>query len=444
MLSAKTVAGDWVLGWNASKDDTHICPECDGGVWAVQGTEVVWHFRHKTDTECPRGHGETAEHLEAKKGIYTALSQRSDVGRVWLDEKFFGRVRPDVAFEFNGHTIGVEYQRGYQSLEDWNRRNEGYRDAGILPIWLVGDGDRWHRRWGSMTTSLHRWLFEFFGRVNVWRGGLDFMPVLLHGEHHWAQKRYFCKLPTKHLLDDCAPCGWFWADDLHDDHPRMADANEKTSNLLHALAVGAEAALAHREKRMEQDRQVRRWATHIAKEAYRMATKEQRDERDRIETARRERRHKNLNVATCIWDYMIARSLHLMRAENARSALIDKPGHVPLGLTTEVVPLKNPFGWTPTAGGRFHRRAWRGSFGAVGGCNRCETVVHFRYVEDGICIDCSGEAHWTAFADDSRVKCIFCSKEMPIGFTNKGGLDLTNKAPRCVSCSIRAISRKTA
>ncbi|EPK5790075.1 TPA: competence protein CoiA [Pseudomonas aeruginosa] len=72
-----------------------------------------------------------------------------------------GRWQADVWGERNGVRLAVEIQRSYQSLRDYRKRQERYREAGIKSLWLLRQ-----ERYSTLTKSMgkERLRTEFGGK----------------------------------------------------------------------------------------------------------------------------------------------------------------------------------------------------------------------------------------------------------------------------------------
>ncbi|GAA0593262.1 competence protein CoiA [Virgibacillus siamensis] len=114
------------------------CPVCDDPVIIKAGQKMVPHFAHRSKQNCPSSEGgEGAYHEKGKLLLYKWLqNQQLDVQL----EAFLPEImqRPDILLRVNNRVLAIEYQCARISAEQVHKRNEGYRRAGIIPIWILG------------------------------------------------------------------------------------------------------------------------------------------------------------------------------------------------------------------------------------------------------------------------------------------------------------------
>lgn len=147
MLQAKTSNGELLVLATLTKSEiarlkeekqTFYCPVCNQPVMMKAGSQVIPHFAHHSNTKCPSNEGgEGMYHSQGKLLLYRWLkSQGLNVSL----EPYLPQIhqRPDLMIHINGKWIAMEYQCARISKEEIHLRNEGYRKAGIFPIWLMG------------------------------------------------------------------------------------------------------------------------------------------------------------------------------------------------------------------------------------------------------------------------------------------------------------------
>lgn len=114
------------------------CPTCKEPVIIKSGQKVISHFAHYPKSKCAevRG-GEGHYHESGKLLLYQWLqSQHLHVKlEPYLKEI---KQQPDVLLSINKKRIAIEYQCARIAMNDIQRRNEGYKQAGIVPIWILG------------------------------------------------------------------------------------------------------------------------------------------------------------------------------------------------------------------------------------------------------------------------------------------------------------------
>ncbi|KMK74802.1 hypothetical protein AB990_20190 [Alkalihalobacillus pseudalcaliphilus] len=102
------------------------------------GDKKIWHFAHKSNQSCfVEMERETKYHLQGKKLLYQWFKhQNIQVAlEVYLP---FIRQRPDLLVKVNQKVYAIEFQCSSLSLASIRKRNAGYRQIGITPIWILG------------------------------------------------------------------------------------------------------------------------------------------------------------------------------------------------------------------------------------------------------------------------------------------------------------------
>ncbi len=157
------------------------CPTCIQEVVLHKGNIRVHHFKHKPPVTCPRGAGETEQHLRAKLAIYDALSGEPNVTELEI-EKDFGPTSADVYARINGFPVAVEIQKSNLSVANITARTKNYYNLGINVLWVgLSNPDLCSTKYSPR--AWERWCHAaYFGRVYYWDGGQVFR-VLHFGEH---------------------------------------------------------------------------------------------------------------------------------------------------------------------------------------------------------------------------------------------------------------------
>lgn len=115
-----------------------FCPVCKEKVILRIGDKVTPHFAHTADTSCPTMiGGEGPYHEQGKLLLYQWLSSQ------WLKvelEAYLPEInqRPDLLIHLNSRKIAIEYQCSKIRSEEMISRTEGYKQAGIQVIWIIG------------------------------------------------------------------------------------------------------------------------------------------------------------------------------------------------------------------------------------------------------------------------------------------------------------------
>ncbi|ASN06513.1 competence protein CoiA [Virgibacillus necropolis] len=145
MLQAKSKTGKITTLVSLSKDEIRkarrgefVCPVCNEPVLVKAGERTVAHFAHRSKLECASNdHGEGPYHEQGKLLLYNWLKQQGiDVEL----EKYLPEIkqRPDLFVTIKSRKVAIEYQCARVPIEIINRRNTGYMEAGITPIWILG------------------------------------------------------------------------------------------------------------------------------------------------------------------------------------------------------------------------------------------------------------------------------------------------------------------
>ncbi|MGM8364379.1 competence protein CoiA [Virgibacillus sp. W0181] len=146
MLQAKTSVGQFVtparltskeIDWHR-QHTTFYCPVCQHKVILKAGMRIIPHFAHHSDSDCSSAQrGEGAYHEKGKLMLYEWLkNQQMDVQL----EPYIGDInqRPDLLVSIKNRHIVIEFQCATISQEQVQKRNKGYQDAGLIPIWILG------------------------------------------------------------------------------------------------------------------------------------------------------------------------------------------------------------------------------------------------------------------------------------------------------------------
>jgi len=115
-----------------------LCPECKESVIVRAGPTVIPHFAHRKFSDCvQQARGESAYHQKGKLLLYEWLKKQHIPTRL---EKHIPGIdqRPDLLLQGKKRLIALEFQCATIPLALIKRRNEGYRRADIIPIWILG------------------------------------------------------------------------------------------------------------------------------------------------------------------------------------------------------------------------------------------------------------------------------------------------------------------
>lgn len=143
MFSAVTEDGQifHLLGARQSrklKGRRFFCPVCGGELAVKLGLQKAPHFAHKQNKSCSIDiEPESAYHLEGKRQLYVWLKtqQASPILEPYIKNI---NQRPDIMAKIKGRMLAVEYQCATLAPDVFQKRTEGFKQAGIIPQWIVG------------------------------------------------------------------------------------------------------------------------------------------------------------------------------------------------------------------------------------------------------------------------------------------------------------------
>lgn len=146
MLSAATEDGEYITLVTQSKEvinelrnrKVFYCPMCKQKVIIKAGTMMVPHFAHHTKSQCDLEQGGESEyHYKGKLLLYNWLKrQQMNVElEAYIPEI---KQRPDLLFTVKDKQIAIEFQCATIDSRTIFQRNNGYKRANIIPIWILG------------------------------------------------------------------------------------------------------------------------------------------------------------------------------------------------------------------------------------------------------------------------------------------------------------------
>lgn len=120
------------------KENQFFCPMCNGQVIIKAGTEMIPHFAHKALSQCPSYMGgESQYHMQGKVSLKYWLKQQNISVKLEPYLKSINQV-PDLLIELNNKKIAIEFQCARIPIKEVKKRNIGYEQVGIVPIWILG------------------------------------------------------------------------------------------------------------------------------------------------------------------------------------------------------------------------------------------------------------------------------------------------------------------
>ncbi|WP_077623050.1 competence protein CoiA [Sediminibacillus massiliensis] len=128
----------------------YFCPICEETLILKAGRKNIPHFSHLPNSDCPFQHdGEGEYHEQGKLDLFQWLRNQGVQAEL---EKYLPLIkqRPDILFSIGNKTIAIEYQCAKLSMDDYLKRNEGYIQTGITPIWILGSNRMKRKKTGML------------------------------------------------------------------------------------------------------------------------------------------------------------------------------------------------------------------------------------------------------------------------------------------------------
>lgn len=120
------------------KNCRFYCPVCKELVMIKAGKRMIPHFSHYPKSRCPENKGGEGPYHERGKLLLFQWLQSQHL-HVEL-EPYLKEIKqqPDILLTINHKRIAIEYQCARIVIEHIQKRNKGYKQAGIIPIWILG------------------------------------------------------------------------------------------------------------------------------------------------------------------------------------------------------------------------------------------------------------------------------------------------------------------
>ncbi|HEV2582760.1 MAG TPA: competence protein CoiA family protein [Ktedonobacteraceae bacterium] len=129
-----------------SQERLLICPNCRGIVHVRGGPEkrIQLHFAHQRGECAWSTEAESVRHMRGKIVLATWLRAQFPQASVTLEERLPGSNRiADIFMQHpDGHRQALEFQCAPLDLDEWQRRHQAYRAAGICDTWIIGENRR--------------------------------------------------------------------------------------------------------------------------------------------------------------------------------------------------------------------------------------------------------------------------------------------------------------
>ncbi|WP_010649994.1 competence protein CoiA [Oceanobacillus massiliensis] len=139
------------------------CPVCKQPVIMKAGIKMIAHFAHQSISDCPSSEGgEGIYHEQGKLILYEWLKKHAM--NVQLETYLpLIKQRPDILLSINDKKIAIEFQCARIPNEEIRKRNQGYKSAGIIPIWIVGANqfNRYNQNSLKMDLFTRQFLHQF-------------------------------------------------------------------------------------------------------------------------------------------------------------------------------------------------------------------------------------------------------------------------------------------
>jgi competence protein CoiA len=157
-----------------------FCPACRGPLIIKAGELKIPHFAHKPGTLC-KGHiePETLQHLQGKILLYQQFS--SFIPHVTLEHYLADiQQRPDIFIQFNHRSFALEYQCSSISNSDFTVRTKGYLNAGIEPVWILGERVKTKGSGAIVLSNFQQNFIRFSPHAGYWLAFFNSLTKNMH------------------------------------------------------------------------------------------------------------------------------------------------------------------------------------------------------------------------------------------------------------------------
>lgn len=122
---------------NTERKEDYFCPLCREKLIFRRGKKIQSHFSHTKTSKCQIStyKRESKEHLITKKMLYDHFRKIGDVQLEYII-KMSGSLQIADVYLANLN-IALEYQRSIITYSELEKRNLGYKRAGIKVVWLI-------------------------------------------------------------------------------------------------------------------------------------------------------------------------------------------------------------------------------------------------------------------------------------------------------------------
>lgn len=165
-----------------------FCPDCQESVIFRAGEKVIPHFAHRQASNCSRIGGESVYHMQGKLQLYHWLIGQYQ--EVYLEKHISSiQQRPDILVKIAHRTVAIEYQCTVIDPRIIRHRSQGYVQAGIMPIWLLGA--KTLKRTGQQTFTINSFTMETLQRFSP--------DTSCHLIYYCPKKQRFLKVSDIHM-----------------------------------------------------------------------------------------------------------------------------------------------------------------------------------------------------------------------------------------------------
>jgi len=190
MLFAKDSNGDRISIENADPKRVYYCPLCDGELVQKHGSQKIHHFAHKAALDddrysCDGWSNDMSEwHIDWQDAF-------PEECREVVVEKEGIRHRADVLI----NNVVIEFQHSPISIEEFQDRNDFYRNDGRRVIWIFDMTENYEAKRiepsiNNSDTYTWKWPSKLFSRIDLKGSSIElfFQIQEVHGENYGLEK----------------------------------------------------------------------------------------------------------------------------------------------------------------------------------------------------------------------------------------------------------------
>ena len=168
------------------------------------------HFAHKNNSDCtsPFSEPESYFHLEGKKHLNHFFNSKGLTSNL---EHYIPaiRQRPDLLVKYEGKSYAIEYQCSTLSRKSLKNRTQGYLNAGITSLWIIGGHPFQKKKQNIFELTDFHWSFAMprvgFGLTLLSYHPYNRMLYLLSNITPLSPRKVFANLHTQSLKEVSLP-----------------------------------------------------------------------------------------------------------------------------------------------------------------------------------------------------------------------------------------------